>query len=201
MTSSRRVTGRVSVILFDVMDTLVRDPFYQGMHRVFGFKTLQDFIRATNHETWLETVFQDFLFGIRSRVQLEKPETVLVESYCWVEGIEPILKDLKRKDGLIQLHILSNYPPLYKLIEQKLQVSRYLPWTFISCDIGIRKPDLKIYQYALEKLQVSPEHCLFIDDRQVNCDAARKLGLHTIQFTNSLHLRMELQKYFDGLDS
>jgi putative hydrolase of the HAD superfamily len=49
--------------------------------------------------------------------------------------------------------------------------------------VGMRKPDLRIYELTLERLgDVSAEECVFVDDLDVNCDAAAELGMHPVRF-------------------
>lgn len=50
-----------------------------------------------------------------------------------------------------------------------------------SSRVGLRKPDPRIYQLTCERLGVSPDRCLFIDDLECNVDAARSLGIDAIQ--------------------
>ena len=50
--------------------------------------------------------------------------------------------------------------------------------------LRIAKPDERIYHHALNGTGHAPEATLFIDDRIENVEAARKLGLHAIQYTN-----------------
>ena len=64
-----------------------------------------------------------------------------------------------------------------------------LVWSF---QLRIAKPDPKIYLHTLERLQTSPEETLFIDDKQVNIDAALALGLKAFQFTTVGQLRSDL---------
>jgi len=64
-----------------------------------------------------------------------------------------------------------------------------LVWSF---QLRIAKPDPKIYLHTLERLQTSPEETLFIDDKQVNIDAALALGLKAFQFTTVEQLRNDL---------
>ena len=52
----------------------------------------------------------------------------------------------------------------------------------ISAEIGFAKPDPRIYQAALQNLMVKPEESVFIDDLLRNVEAARKIGMHAIQF-------------------
>jgi epoxide hydrolase-like predicted phosphatase len=53
----------------------------------------------------------------------------------------------------------------------------------ISAEIGLMKPDPRIYHLALEKLGVRPEESVFLDDVLVNVEAARSLGMTGIHFT------------------
>jgi putative hydrolase of the HAD superfamily len=65
--------------------------------------------------------------------------------------------------------------------------------TFVSsCFVGIRKPDTAIYQLALDLTQRKPEECCFIDDREVNLDPARLLGMNTILMRDSRQLVQDL---------
>jgi putative hydrolase of the HAD superfamily len=50
-----------------------------------------------------------------------------------------------------------------------------------SSRVGLRKPDPAIYHLTCERLGVQPRECLFIDDLECNVDAARELGMETIQ--------------------
>jgi putative hydrolase of the HAD superfamily len=51
----------------------------------------------------------------------------------------------------------------------------------------MRKPDAEIYLLTLERLggDVAPEECLFVDDVDVNCEAARALGMSAVHFVDS----------------
>ena len=64
---------------------------------------------------------------------------------------------------------------------------------FSSCFVHIRKPDEAIYRLALEVTQRRPEECLFIDDRALNLECARQMGMRTIHFENAAQLRQDLQ--------
>jgi putative hydrolase of the HAD superfamily len=79
-----------------------------------------------------------------------------------------------------------------KRIEQ-FNLRRDLKAFFSSCFLGIRKPDEGIYRLALEVTQRRPEECLFIDDRELNLECARKLGMRTIHFHAADQLRQELE--------
>ncbi len=66
---------------------------------------------------------------------------------------------------------------------------------FSSCYVRSRKPEETIFRVALEVTQRPPEQCLFIDDRALNLESPRKLGMNTILHRDAEQLRSELGKY------
>ena len=70
---------------------------------------------------------------------------------------------------------------------------RYFSVFFSSCFLGLRKPDEAIYRTALQVTQREPSECIFIDDREVNLECPRELGLATILFRDAAQLRRELE--------
>ena len=65
---------------------------------------------------------------------------------------------------------------------------------FSSCYLGLRKPDRKIYQVALDVLQRDPEEVVFIDDRPENVAAAVSLGIRGIRYEGSAKLADDLTR-------
>jgi putative hydrolase of the HAD superfamily len=65
---------------------------------------------------------------------------------------------------------------------------------FSSCYVRSRKPEETIFRVALEVTQRPPEQCLFIDDRALNLESPRKLGMNTIHHQSAERLRSELGK-------
>jgi len=94
-------------------------------------------------------------------------------------------------DTGVPMHALSNYPPWYSMIEQRTGLSRFVAWSFVSCHTGLRKPDPKAYLHAAQELGQPMDSLLFIDDRPINCDAARSVGMQAIDFVDARQLRTE----------
>ena len=68
-----------------------------------------------------------------------------------------------------------------------------------SAFVGLRKPDPAIYALTLERLGgVSPEDCVFVDDLDVNCDAARALGMAAVRFVNAEQAIPEIESALAG---
>jgi putative hydrolase of the HAD superfamily len=78
---------------------------------------------------------------------------------------------------------------------QQFHLRDYFTVFFTSCYLGLRKPDPKIYRLAVDLTQRSPQECLFVDDRPLNVESARRVGLGAIRFESAAQLRQELADY------
>jgi HAD superfamily hydrolase (TIGR01509 family) len=117
-------------------------------------------------------------------------KAAMTEAYAWIEGAEALLAELQRAGR--ELHLMSNYPTWYRIIEDKLGLSRYAPWTFVSCHTGLRKPDAEAYRHVARALGCAPAELLLIDDRESNCRGAREVGMDAIRFETAAQVREEL---------
>lgn len=66
---------------------------------------------------------------------------------------------------------------------------------FSSCYLHTRKPEEMIFRIALEVTQRPAPECVFIDDRLLNLENPRRLGMNTIHYQSAAQLRKELQTY------
>ena len=65
-----------------------------------------------------------------------------------------------------------------------------------SAFVGLRKPDHAIFELTLERLGgVAPERCVFVDDLDVNCEAARGLGMAAVRFENAEQAIPEIEAF------
>ncbi len=60
--------------------------------------------------------------------------------------------------------------------------------------VGLRKPDPRIYEVTLDRLGVTPEATLFVDDMEINCDAARALGIHAVHYRSNAQAIAEVEQ-------
>lgn len=92
-----------------------------------------------------------------------------------------------------QLGILSNAGDQSRsLMTDVLHLDQYVEAIIISAEEGVIKPDKKIYQIAMERLDAEPGETLFIDDYLENVQAAEGFGMSAIHFT-------ELQKTMEKI--
>lgn len=130
---------------------------------------------------------------------LDAPESLIAELNQWDARMwttqDPAMLEwqlLLRQHGL-RTAILSNMgDTVLESIKREFDwLSRFdvLVWSF---QLHMAKPDPDIYLYTLRELGARPEETLFIDDKQVNIDAALKLGIQAILFHDVETLRAEL---------
>ena len=208
LVGSATVGARPRVLLLDVLDTLVVDPFFKGMHSdVFGFESMDEFFAAKDNQAYLDfetgamteaECFDRYFLDGRA-VDVPALRAYLRRKYKFVPKIEPLLAELQALPA-VELHVLSNYGPWWTLIEEELALSRYVPWTFVSCQTGVRKPEPAAFQIALDRLGVAPGEVVFVDDSQTNVDAAAVLGMRAVRATGDVPaLRSALVEHWPEL--
>ena len=68
----------------------------------------------------------------------------------------------------------------------------------ISGEVGVMKPEARIYQIALEQAGVSPNEAVFVDDFYENIEGCRAVGMHGIHFRDPQIAMAELRNLLDG---
>jgi putative hydrolase of the HAD superfamily len=129
--------------------------------------------------TFTRDEFRDFIF---SQSQ-PKPESI--------EIAQRLADSRKHFMATINNEILELN--VYRLAQFGLR--RSFSVFFSSCFLGLRKPDEAIYRLALQATQRQPDECIFIDDREVNLECPRELGMATVLFSDAKQLRQDLQQH------
>ena len=105
--------------------------------------------------------------------------------------VEEIAKDIKKKGHTVGM--LSNIQTKHSLIIRKLGHYDIFDPLFLSCEIGIDKPDEKAFIFLLERLGCRADECVFVDDDIENVVVSKKLGIDVIHFKSSNQLFHELK--------
>jgi putative hydrolase of the HAD superfamily len=64
----------------------------------------------------------------------------------------------------------------------------------LSGEVGVRKPDLRIYELGAEAIGLPPDQCVFVDDLPFNLPPAEELGMATIHHTSPAHTIEQLER-------
>jgi putative hydrolase of the HAD superfamily len=67
-----------------------------------------------------------------------------------------------------------------------------------SAFVGLRKPDPAIYELLLSRLGLPASATVFVDDLQVNCEAAGALGMNAVQFLSTEQTIADVEALLDG---
>jgi putative hydrolase of the HAD superfamily len=67
-----------------------------------------------------------------------------------------------------------------------------------SAFVGCRKPEPRIYEITLERLGLSAEQCVFVDDLLPNIEGARELGFHAVHFQDTEQAIAEIRAAVGG---
>jgi len=114
---------------------------------------------------------------------------------------EDLLAFVKSLRGKYRTVLLSNaWMDMRKNIARRFGSLDAFEMQVFSAEVGLRKPDPRIFQHVLDLLGADPEEIVFVDDFSENILAARKLGFRTIQFKNARQAKNELKALL-GLNS
>ncbi|MQA10735.1 MAG: HAD-IA family hydrolase [Pseudonocardiaceae bacterium] len=94
-------------------------------------------------------------------------------------------------DNGVALALLSNAPLSFAERVRTLDSLQPRPWTrhfrhlMFSGELGVLKPDARIWKALLDQLEAEPADCAFLDDKQPNVDGARDAGMHARLWTGA----------------
>jgi glucose-1-phosphatase len=91
--------------------------------------------------------------------------------------------------------LLSNaWDNLRKVIKETWKIADVFDDIVISAEVGLSKPDPRIYQLAVQRLDVLPRQAVFVDDFPHNIQAAQDFGLQVILFKDTAQVRRDLEE-------
>ncbi len=99
-------------------------------------------------------------------------------------NIDQDLMDLVRRlKAHCRVAVLSNVIKEHAVILQREKVYEHFNPVILSCNVGLRKPDPKMFEKAAELAKTSPARCLLVDDCTDNLEASKKAGWRTFHYT------------------
>ena len=129
------------------------------------------------------------------RPKIDKMMATWPERVTYFSEMLNFMKDLHQKG--YHLFALSNTGMRFANYLMSTDYGKYFEGEVFSAAEKLMKPDPKIYQILLNRYQLVPDECLFIDDRPENTETAQKLGMHV--FTFNIKKLPELKEYINEL--
>lgn len=190
-----------ALLVLDLMDTVIRDPIFVEVPRLLG-RSIEEVFRLLDSQAWVafETGAIDETSYLKRMFRDDPPPGVssgelrraILDSYCFLDGMEHLLSDLRRQE--VRIWGLSNYSPWMEILRSRLLLDRFFEEIVVSYQTGFRKPDVRAFTSLLARSEIPPDRCLFVDDRLANVEAARQLGMDTLLFHDTQTLRRDLQR-------
>lgn len=107
------------------------------------------------------------------------------------DEVKFVLKELKQLN--LKIGIISDTTPSLQKTLETLNIGNYIDCYTSSTEAGVMKPDPKIYNLALSKLNLKANECIYVDDYDEEVIGAEKLGFKAFRIN-----RNNLEKqYFD----
>ncbi len=114
-----------------------------------------------------------------------------------MEGMYALMESLKEKG--FRLYGLSNWHSKVYGVMARFPIFNLLDGRVVSTEEHIIKPDPAIYYRLCEKYDLRPEECLFADDKLVNIEAARGMGMKAVLFTTTEQYIEDLKREIPGI--
>ena len=110
---------------------------------------------------------------------VDKSRELLLASACLYEDVLPFLRTLRSRG--IRTAIVSNCDENTRDLLVELGVAALTDALVLSCEVGAAKPAALIYARALDRLGVTADAALFVDDNPASCAGAAALGISAVQ--------------------
>jgi putative hydrolase of the HAD superfamily len=131
-----------------------------------------------------------------SEDQMTSLMDALKKSQTPIPGSVELLKKLQTLVGINLYSITDNIKELIEYHKRHSEFPRYFKDIIVSADLGILKPDPRIYKHLLDKHNLIPTESVFIDDLITNVNGALSIGMHAFQFTNMIDCEKQLIKLY-----
>jgi putative hydrolase of the HAD superfamily len=114
----------------------------------------------------------------------------------WLPTDDKTVKLLGQLTGLgARLALLSNAPSSFGRVAERQPWAEHFTHLVFSGDLRMIKPDAEIYTALLDTLGAGPADCVFVDDRQVNIDGAKAVGMAAHLWTSADELAPTLIRF------
>jgi FMN hydrolase / 5-amino-6-(5-phospho-D-ribitylamino)uracil phosphatase len=182
----------IRVVLFDLMDTVLRDPYREALAAATSIP-LEELFRRKAPELWPafecgdldEAAYWAHWAEDGIEVDREAFHRVRRAETRWVPGMRELLDDLA---GVAVRVAASNYPVWVEELARD-HLDGVFEHVVASCHLGVRKPDPAFFTGLLERVGARPQDACFVDDRPGNVAAAERLGIRGHVFVGAEELR------------
>lgn len=199
------MSSEIDTVVFDLGGVLIDwNPATLFEAELSGDVSLEQFLRETKFDEWNMHHDLGGSWDIAAAdVRARHPEHAelfaqYVDRFGEVLSEMPdtleVVHELRARDR--RVFALTNYGvPSWAVTVEMFSWLDLFDGIVVSGHEGVIKPDEAIYRILIDRFDVVPARTVFIDDRQINVDAAKKLGFTAFVFEDAATLRDQLRQY------
>lgn len=175
----------MKAIILDMYGVILKqtgDSFFEYVQQTFPDLDPEEILKPWHKADMGEMSSLEMWTALGFQGDIEKIEKNYLDTIELNDGFLDFIKAVGLK---YKLAIISNDSSRWsKYLREKFKINQYFDVISISGDLGIRKPDDRIFRLTIEKLAVRAEECMYIDDRRGYLETAKKVGINTILFNS-----------------
>jgi len=204
---------KIKAVIFDVGGVLQLEKYSENAlrgHRELNIHTKMAKKFKVSLDQWFDSLDTPYSDSIEGKISRKKAISIISKNLkttpkkletFWVKIYKKNFK--KNKDLLKFAYNLKKQGYKISILSDQWYLSKdaligkfkknFYP-TIISCDVGIRKPNPKIYKLVLKKLKLRPQETVYIDNQSWNLKPAKKLGMKTILYKDNKQTKKDLNR-------
>ena len=179
-----------TAIIFDLGDVFINLNLQksQNAFRQMGLREFDDDLKQANADFEIGAISEnDFLNNVQKKIPTVPLDQIKM-AWNFVIGEFPIyrLDFLKVLSTKYPIYLLSNTDQIHiQYFKEKVGKKFFEDFEncfqkiYFSFEIGLRKPNAAVFELVLREQNLKAAETLFVDDKQENIEAAKKLGLQT----------------------
>ena len=206
----------IKAIIFDVGGVLVlgaklkKSKYDKMLHHTEIHKEITKKLKISLDQ-WFDAIDTTYAKSIEGKLSKEKVlkiisknvktskrrlKNIIIKIYQknFNQNIELFDKASELKNKGYKIAILSDQWHLSKEALMPPRLYKRFDEVVVSCDVGMRKPNPKMYKLILKRLKLPAKQVLFIDNQEWNIKPAKKLSMRTILYKDNKQLFKELDK-------
>lgn len=180
-------------ILFDLGNVLVRLDLERGLSRMKKLGRGRSFLPLQTTGVFFseaslacnrgEISTEQFLKALQDSLGVDVSADAVREIWCDIFSPWPEMERLAEEviNSGHKVYLLSNTDPIhFQFLAKRISVLSRFAGLHLSYEVGLLKPDPAYFRLALQRFDLQPQNCIFIDDRPEHVESARSVGINAL---------------------